>query len=127
MKIGLTNPAVFRLVRDPQMQPEVMENDLVLVDRSHSVRHSPDADSMYLVAFEGSALIRYVRCGGPGICLLTADTRDRSELWPCASLYGRDILEVIRGRIVWIGRQMETPSGSVDKTGPGIGSSRRAG
>ena len=121
MRAGLAHPVVFRLRRDAQMAPDVMEKDLVLVDRSREVRRSPDARSMYLVEFEGSGLIRYTRRRGPGIWLASSETRDCPALWQRAAVDGRDILEVIRGRIVWIGRQMETPSGPVDETGPGTG------
>jgi hypothetical protein len=127
MKTGLTHAAVFRLGRDAQMQPDLMERDLVLVDRSREVRSSPRARSMYLVEFGGCGLIRYIGRRGTGICLVTPGTRDRPHLWQRADLNGRDILEVIRGRIVWIGRQMETPSGPVDETGPETGSPRGAG
>ena len=53
MRTGLAHPAVFRLARDPRMEPDLLENDVVLVDRSQRVRHSPNPKSMYLVEFEG--------------------------------------------------------------------------
>jgi len=104
LRTGLTHPAVFRLVRDTQMEPEVKEKDVVLVDRSQSMRHSPECRALYLVEFEGCGLIRYVRPSGSGLSLVTSETWNWPELWPHADLAGRDILEVIRGRIVWIGR-----------------------
>lgn len=118
---GLTHPAVFRLARDRQMEPELVEGDLVLVDRSPQVRRTPHPHSLYLIDFKGCGLARYVRLDDLRIYLATVRTREASENWEHANLDGQDILEVIRGRIVWIGRQMETPAGSVDETGPAIG------
>jgi len=124
---GLMHPAVFRLARDREMEPELVEKDVVLVDRSPDVRRSPDERSLYLAVFSGSGLVRYIRRRGDALCMATCRTRDHPELWQSTSLERRDILEVIRGRIVWIGRQMETTSGPVDETGAGTGSPGRAG
>src|ERR1019366_2645637 len=75
LKTGLTHPAVFRLGRDAQMEPDLMEKDLVLVDRSPPVRGSPAGRSMYLVEFEGCGFIRHIRRRGLSICLATSKTR----------------------------------------------------
>jgi hypothetical protein len=127
IKAGLSHPAVFRLTHDPQMEPDLVKNDLVLVDRSQEIRRLPSARSLYLVEFSGFGLIRYIRRRGSEIFLATSETKDTPAVWQCADLEARDILEVIRGRIVWIGRQMETPPGPVDETGPGTGPPRGAG
>jgi hypothetical protein len=122
-----THPVVFRLVRDPQMEPDLLEKDMVLVDRAQAVRRTPDAHSLYLVEFAGWGLVRYVRREDAGIYLAATGTPGTPGPWRRADLDGRDILEVIRGRIVWIGRQMETPAGFVDQAGPAVGSAGGAG
>ena len=127
VRSGLFQPVVFRLARDLDMEPELVENDLMLVDRSPAMRRFPDERSLYLVAYAGCGLVRHVRRRGNAICLVTYQGRDNPELWQSTSLERRDILEVIRGRIVWIGRQMETPPGPVDETGAGTGSPCGAG
>jgi len=127
IRLGLTHAVVFRLLRDPEMEPDITERDLALVDRSHLVRSAPDAHSLYVVEFEGCGLIRYVRIEGHSLYLATTSTLLNPAKWERADLPVRDILEVIRGRIVWIGRQMEKPARPADEARPAIGPARRTG
>ena len=120
---GLIHPVVFRLARDQPMEPDLLEHDLVLVDRSQQVRCNPNDHSLYLVEFAGCGLVRYIREERAEIRLATARTLQAPEQWQRADLGARDILELIRGRIVWIARQMETPPGSADQTGRAAGPS----
>ena len=105
---GLTRPIVYRLCSDPQMEPDLQSKDLVLVDQNEAERCTPDYGSIYLLCVAGRGLARYVRREGGVLYLGTAQTRGCPELWQSIKLEGQDILELIRGRIVWIGREMET-------------------
>jgi len=114
-------PAVFRLARDPQMEPDLRERDRVLVDRSHVMRRLPDRESLYVIGDGGCALVRYVRHEGSQLYLGTAKNRHSPSEWNRVDLGDRDILEVIRGRIVWICRQMEKSPGPAHEAGAAPG------
>lgn len=107
---GLTRPVMYRLSRDVQMEPDLRNQDVVLADQDEAVRCMPDYASIYLLRVAGRGLARYVRRGTGVLYLGTAQTRESPELWQSINLEGQDILELIRGRIVWIGREMEAPS-----------------
>jgi hypothetical protein len=107
---GLGRPVVFQLAPDPSMEPDLRPNDLILVDQSEAVRRAPDYSSIYLLHLGGWGLARYVRWEPGRLYVADAKTRETPALWQSVRLEEQDILKVIRGRIVWIGREMETPS-----------------
>lgn len=120
LRAGLMRPLIFRLARDPEMEPEIAENDFILVDRSPQERRVPRTGTPYLVTVGGCGAVRYIRRRGFELYLANWQTRDRPDLWRNAGLDGHDILEIVRGRIVWIARQMETPPGPADPAGTAI-------
>ena len=121
LRAGLKHPAVFCADRDEQMEPEIMDRDTLLVDRCPDRRRTPDPHFLFVVSMEGCGFVRYVRRDGVQVYFGTSKNRHIPENWQQADLDGRDILEVIRGRVVWIGRQMEAQVGPVDQTGPAPG------
>jgi hypothetical protein len=106
------DPVVARLGPDLVMPKALAAHDLVLLDQNPAVRADPNPGSLWVVA-EGTGLrVRYLRM--PGAQLHVADelTVEEPEKWRFVPLQGRNILDVVRARIVWISREMETePAG----------------
>jgi hypothetical protein len=110
---GLSDPIAARLAFDRHLGPQWRAGDLVLLDRSEILRQNPDVRSAYVVDTPRGALVRYIRREGRSLYLAAEDSlRDpaRCELIPLAEPPERNILEIVRARIVWMGRQMEPSS-----------------
>jgi hypothetical protein len=114
---GLVDPVAARLSADILMSTAVVPNDLVLLDQNLSVRENPGPRGCWVVAQQGGLRVRYVRtnrgddlpAGNAGDCIYVACDAATRELrvWQPVPLQGRTILDVVRARIVWIGREME--------------------
>jgi hypothetical protein len=105
----LEGPVAAYLAADLAIPPEFQRGDLALLDLNPARRVAPALSSGWVVADNAGLRVRYVRRAGGwlevGSDFQAQDTRD----WHKISLRGRDILEIVRARIVWIGREMETP------------------
>ena len=112
----LVRPVAARLAGDPRMRSTVAEGDLLLLDQSESRRRETDADSLYVVSRGGEGLVRWVRQGARSIYLAAADSYLRPPDWEYVELTGWHVLEVVKARVVWIGRE----------TGPLAGQERPA-
>ena len=101
---SLERPRVARLAADDRMAGAVLENDLVLLDESHHGRTAPARESLYVVNRDGEGLIRRVRLDGDVLYLITQDALDRSSRWEAIRLGWRNVLDVVRAKVIWIGR-----------------------
>jgi transcriptional regulator with XRE-family HTH domain len=114
---GLDDPVAARLSADLALPSELRAGDLVLLDRNAARRILPEPGSCWVVANGAGLRVRYVRRNGGVLETGGASNRAGVRVWRTVSLHGRDILEIVRARIVWVGREMETPnagpSGSV--------------
>jgi hypothetical protein len=114
----LTDPVVVMLHAERSMAPLCRDGDLVLLERAEQSRLHPDPESVYIVETSTGTSVRYIRCGGRSLYLLTEQSIKEPRDWDYLSLVGRNILEIVRGRIVWMGRKMETiPAGPPRQTG----------
>jgi hypothetical protein len=101
-------PAATHLAADPRMAPRFQTGDLVLFDESVGARTELDSGACYLVNYEGKCLVRYIRWGGKRLYLVAEDALNDPLRWDFVFIADRNILEIVRGRIVWICRQLET-------------------
>jgi transcriptional regulator with XRE-family HTH domain len=108
----LVRPIAARLADDPKMRSTVGEGDLVLLDQAESRRQETDADALYLVSCSGEGLVRWVRQGARCIYLAAADSFLHPPGWEHVPLTGRHLLEVVKARIVWIGRETMREAGT---------------
>ena len=109
---SLVQPIAARLAPDLVLPKMFLANDLALLDQNVARRRQPSGNHCWVVA-DGSGLrIRYVRLGGARVYLANEATVGDPPNWQSIPLAGRDILDVVRARIVWIGREMEmAPAG----------------
>jgi hypothetical protein len=115
---SLVQPIAARLAPDLVLPRLLAANDMALLDQNPAVRRQPSGNQYWVVA-DGSGLrIRYVRLRGAKVYLANEATVDDPGSWQAVSLAERDILDIVRARIVWIGREMEmAPSGPVQPPG----------
>ncbi|MDQ6664429.1 MAG: helix-turn-helix transcriptional regulator [Acidobacteriota bacterium] len=104
----VTAPAMATLAEDAAMLPRFRRGDTVLLDFAEESRLHPAPGCAYVIENSEGSLVRYVRQGGRRIYLVTEEDLENRERWDCVSLADRHILEIVRARIVWMGRQMES-------------------
>lgn len=111
----LVDPLAARLGPDLVLPKALAAHDLVLLDQNPLVRAAPGFNSIWVVS-EGSGLrVRYLRLGAARLCIADEVTLEDPRKWHSIPLQGRNILDIVRARIVWIGREMEKePAGPAD-------------
>jgi hypothetical protein len=94
------DPVAARVDGDAALPAVLRAGDWVLLDRGGLARRDPDG-GLYCVEIEGAVVIRRVlRKGGH----LRVDSHGS------ISLTDRDILDVVKAKVVWFGRQLERTS-----------------
>ena len=83
------------------------ESDLALLDHARSKRLLIEPGGLYVVNREGEGLVRKLRWAGPRDLLLVAASSDGREHIELLSLDGSHPLDVIKAKVVWIGRYLE--------------------
>jgi hypothetical protein len=113
---GLVEPLAARLGPDLVLPKALAAHDLVLLDQNPLVRSEPaGAGSVWVVKESASLSIRYLRMRGTSLCLANEITLEDPQQWHSIPLAGRNILDIVRARIVWMGREMEKePAGPAD-------------
>ena len=88
------------------MWPAICPGDTVVVDPSLRSRRNPDVRAIYVLRVNGCGYVR--RCSKVSDRLLILSDQEPSSGPPLTwvSLEDRKILDVVRGRIVWIGRRL---------------------
>lgn len=106
--ISLVEPVVAQLAPDLVLPRCLAANDFVLLDQNPEVRIKPSGTGCWVVAESAGLRVRYVRLGGKHIYLANEATVHDPPKWQAIPLHGRDIQEIVRARVVWISREMET-------------------
>jgi hypothetical protein len=115
---GLIQPVAARLAPDLVLPKLLAANDLVLLDQNAQVRQEPGGKNCWVVADSSGLRVRYVRLGEGKVYLANEATLSDPRSWQSIPLAGRDILDIVRARIVWIGREMEVaPAGPAGPAG----------
>jgi hypothetical protein len=116
---NLIDPIGARVGSDLVLPRELATHDLVLLDQNPNDRAAPG--SGLWVVTEGAGLrVRYLSLEGTVLRVGNDATRDDTARWHSLQLQGRNILDLVRARIVWMGREMErAPAGPADQAGQG--------
>ncbi len=113
---NLKEPRAAYLGADLALPAGYRAGDLALLDLNPAVRAVASPSSCWIVAESGGLRVRYVRRVRGGLEVSSEPAPSDERRWQPIPLRGRDILEIVRARIVWIGREMETslsgPAGS---------------
>ena len=116
----LVNPVAARLGPDLVLPRALAVHDLVLLDQNPIRRSAPGPQGVWVVA-EGAGLrVRYLRMAGNHLYVANEVSLEDPQKWHPIPLQGRNILDIVRARIVWMGREMEKePSGPAEPAGKG--------
>jgi hypothetical protein len=101
------SPAVVQLdSRETAMSPFLDPGDWVLLDGSPAARRRPLFEHAYALSWQTKGYVARCRIVG-GALVLVADNAGQSSAIPGQiPLAGRNVLDIVRGRIVWVGREL---------------------
>lgn len=102
----LVEPVVAQLGPDLVLPSAVSANDLVLLDQNPEIRGQPKGESCWVVAESSGLRVRYVKMGGTKLYLANEATVRDPRLWEAVPLGGKKVEDVVRAKIVWIGREL---------------------
>jgi hypothetical protein len=105
---NLDNPLAAVLGNDPEMTPRFQKGDMVLIEQASTARLEVIKHAAYVVETVRGVRLRYIRRGGRVLYLSSEQTIQCPSKWEPVSLAGREMLDIVRGRVVWISRQLET-------------------
>jgi hypothetical protein len=107
---GLVDPIVARLGSDLVLPKALAAHDLVLLDQNPLRRESPGSDGVWVITEDAGLRVRYLRVEGARIYVANEVTLEDPRKWHSIPTPGQNILDIVRARIVWMGREMETES-----------------
>lgn len=115
---SLVEPVVAQLAPDFVLPKPLAANDYVLLDRNPTVRANPAGGGYWVVAESTGLRVRYVKLGGTRVYLANESNVRDPPNWHPVPMHERNLLKIVRARIVWISREMETtPAAPPDASG----------
>lgn len=103
---ALEGAVLVRLGPDPSMQTLFQADDLVLLDQARTARLHPDPQGFYVINRRGEGLLRRAWLGPSRGQLYAAPLTGTPELIPIWPLSDQHLLDVVRARVVWLGRYL---------------------
>jgi len=105
--VGVISPVLVKIDRsENSMRPTVWPGDIVLLDRSPLERRWPTIDSVYAVCWRNKGWIGRCRRVSRALVMVVDNSREAVSPPATISLDHRDVLDVVRGRIAWLGRDL---------------------
>ena len=105
----LISPVVLALDQNERgMWPALWPNDLVLLDRSPIERRRPKFEHVYALCWEGKGWVGRCRVVGGALVVVVDNARQAvHSLHGSVPLEHQEVLDVVRGKIVWVGRELD--------------------
>ena len=108
----LVDPVAARLARDLVLPAACSPDDVVLLDQNPASRAHP-ASGIWVVAEDAMGLrVRYARLVNLRLYVFHEANLAEPAQWGIVPLAGRNILDIVRAQIVWIGRDLRGPPDS---------------
>ncbi|MBI3894612.1 MAG: helix-turn-helix domain-containing protein [Acidobacteria bacterium] len=105
--IEFHRPAVVGVSpREEAMIPSIQPLDLVLIDTQPARRKAPRLDRIYAISLEGGSGLRHCAVAGSSLLLVPENPHWREGHPQEIHLDGLDILSIVRGEVVWVGREL---------------------
>jgi hypothetical protein len=103
----LVNPLAARLAADLVLPKSLIAHDLVLLDQNPNLRAHPKPNGLWVVSESGDMRVRYLRFRGGRLFIGNEANVAEPHLWRGISLQGRNILDIVRARVCWVGREIK--------------------
>ena len=92
--------------REEAMVPSIQPLDLILLDTDPAKRKTPRLDRIYAVSLGGGSGLRHCSVAGSSLLLVPENPRWREGQPTEIPLEELDILSIVRGEVVWVGREL---------------------
>lgn len=96
-----------RLGEDEWATPKFRSGDMVLIDQSASARTHLEHAGIYIVTPQGGPRVRYARVGDLQLYLPSERSIEHPAHWERIPLRGQSLLDIVRGRVVWVSRSLQ--------------------
>lgn len=104
---GITKPVLVKVGgSEVSMMPTVQPNDLLLVDQNEDKRRSPVFGKIYALSLDEGGTIKHCEIVEGGLVIVPQNMQQRGFTPRTIPLQDRNILDIVRGEIVWIGREL---------------------
>ena len=91
---------------ETSMLPTIQPSDLLLLDQSPERRSNPKMTRIYAVSLEEGGTVKRCEVVGKELVVMPENMQQHGFSPRTIPLADRDILEIIRGEVVWIGREL---------------------
>jgi transcriptional regulator with XRE-family HTH domain len=104
---SVVNPTVVQLdENETAMSPFLDPGDWVLLDRSPAARRRPRFECAYALSWNGEGFVRRCRVVRGALVVVPDNPAQSANIPTQIALAGHDVLDIVKGRIVWIGRDL---------------------
>ena len=104
---GFHRPLLIAVgAKEEAMIPSIQPLDLVLLDTNPAKRKAPRLNRIYAVSLEEGTGLRHCTLAGNSLVLMAENSRGREGKASEITLEEKDILSIVRGDIVWVGREL---------------------
>ena len=90
------------------MSPRFRTGDMVVIEKDPKARMEVSEQAVYAVETSGGLRLRYIRKGRRTLFFSSEQCIQCPSRWEPVSRSGREMLDIVRGRVVWVSRQLET-------------------
>jgi len=101
------NLVMARLTADPAMSVTLAGAEIALLDHSDEQRRNIVPAGLYVVSYEGQALLRYLRPGPLSYYLLTDVNMNHPIAWQRLRLTRAEVFEAVKARVRWLGSERD--------------------
>jgi SOS-response transcriptional repressor LexA len=102
-----TRPVLIKVGASEQsMMPTVQPNDLLLIDQSEERRRHPEFGRIYALSLEEGGTVKHCEVVENELVIVPENMQQRGFSPRTVSLERANILEIVRGQVVWIGREL---------------------
>ena len=108
MAAHLTEPLAARLAPDPGLPGLFRANDLVLLDQNPDHLLNPPGGWCWIIADTGGLRVRYLELGKAGLMSAVEPPSGGVLEWKPLGTGPQNLRELVRARIVWNGRELES-------------------
>jgi hypothetical protein len=101
-------PVLLRAAsEEDSMAPLIKPGDLVLIDRAEGARPRPTFAGIWALSLDGQGALCRCQPVGGALVLISDNSRSLVSLPDHVALARRNILDIVRGRAVWVGRELD--------------------
>lgn len=102
------DPVLLRAASgEDSMAPLIEPGDLVLIDRAEGARRRPTFAGIWALSLDGQGALCRCQPVGGALVLVSDNCRSHVSLPDHLALARRNILDIVRGRAVWVGRELD--------------------